>query len=92
VDESSFGELFQFLDQHRRPDNIIELTQKQVVAEESFLKNKKYGLDHVISVLPATSQGVQMYSGDSKFQLSRIMLSHLGFLSLDHKDKMYVIV
>jgi hypothetical protein len=44
-----------------------------------------------IAVRPPTSSAASMYSGDSKMQISRLLLSHLGLLSPENRSRVRAI-
>eukprot|EP01114_Cavostelium_apophysatum_P012293 TRINITY_DN2733_c0_g1_i3.p1 TRINITY_DN2733_c0_g1~~TRINITY_DN2733_c0_g1_i3.p1 ORF type:complete len:1100 (-),score=286.84 TRINITY_DN2733_c0_g1_i3:2012-5311(-) len=86
VDEAPIRELVTLLDKNKRSDNIIEMAQKQVATEKSYLEKKQFGLNHEIALEQPVPSAENMYSGECKFQLSRIFLSQMGVLTIENRN------
>ena len=64
-----------------------KMVEYQVVSEQKLLKFSNYKLDNCISLKAASP--ADPYIGDCKIQQSRVLLSHLGLLSLENRDKLF---
>ena len=89
IDSSNLGDILQYL-QAQNSKNAFKMVEYQVVHEQKLLKQTSYRLDANISI--EVPKPADPYVGDCKIQQSRILLSHLGFLSLENRDKLFPLI
>eukprot|EP01119_Soliformovum_irregulare_P013034 TRINITY_DN3433_c0_g4_i1.p1 TRINITY_DN3433_c0_g4~~TRINITY_DN3433_c0_g4_i1.p1 ORF type:complete len:1246 (+),score=344.03 TRINITY_DN3433_c0_g4_i1:113-3850(+) len=89
VDDSNFKDLLASLQAKKRQDNVNDLTHKVAQMETTTLQSKNYGLSPDVSILPPKGSVEKMYSHNSKFQAARLLLSHLGFLNLEGRGRVF---
>jgi len=91
VDEATLGDVFGYLENRKgsKAAAMLSLTAKQVESERRFLESTKYNLNCNCTVMPPLP--ANPYSGESKFMHARILLSHLGYLSLENRGRLYLV-
>lgn len=91
LDEGEFRQLLSFLDNHKPGDNVIQLTASQTKSEEDSLRSNSYGMNAHVTMDPPLPNLTKLHSASSKFQLSRMFLSHLGILSLEGRSRVSIL-
>jgi len=67
----------------------FSLVQEQVTKEFKILKRNDFRLNHDQSVVPP--RGFDPFIGDCQISQSRMFFSHMGFLAVENRDRLYPI-
>ena len=67
--------------------DTFKIVDSQLQQEFKVLKNNHFSLNTDVSL--SIQQPANPYIGDCKIQYSRMFLSHLGYLSLENRDKLF---
>eukprot|EP01095_Lingulamoeba_sp_RSL-Kostka_P018275 TRINITY_DN9967_c1_g1_i3.p1 TRINITY_DN9967_c1_g1~~TRINITY_DN9967_c1_g1_i3.p1 ORF type:complete len:1160 (+),score=392.41 TRINITY_DN9967_c1_g1_i3:355-3834(+) len=78
--------IFSYLE-NQPTKNSFPIVQNQVQKEDQFLVQNNFHLNTDITV--KEPEGANPYSGACGWQQSRMLLSHLGYLSLENRDQLY---
>jgi len=80
-----FEDLSMYINKHL-DENFTKLVNNQMSVEEEKLKTLEYSLNVKISINPPSVKS--SYTGECKLQQARILLSHLGFLNYENRNKL----
>lgn len=69
--------------------SAFKIVESQVQREEAALQKAEYHLNKDISV--ALPKRMDPYTGECKYQVSRMLMSHLGYLSLENRNTIFPI-
>mmetsp|Transcript_2685 Transcript_2685/g.9507 ORF Transcript_2685/g.9507 Transcript_2685/m.9507 type:complete len:1308 (+) Transcript_2685:68-3991(+) len=89
VSEKESGELSSVTSFLENADtkSAISVIEQHVAKEGEVLHASSFNLDHDVSV--EVPQPADPYAGECKFQCSRMLLSHLGFLAFENRTMLY---
>ena len=79
--------VLKFFESKDKTTNSLKIVENQVKNEFKHLSKNSFYLDTNISTYKPNSP--DMYAGNCKVNQARMFLSHLGFLSLENRDKLY---
>ncbi|KAK5584443.1 hypothetical protein RB653_006054 [Dictyostelium firmibasis] len=80
-----FGDLSSYIEKHM-DENFTKLIDSQMQVEQQKLSANKYSLGPSITSHPPILKS--SFNGDCKLQQARILLTHLGFLNQENKNKL----
>lgn len=87
ISVQSISNVLSYLESIKTHNSSIKNVDEQVHKEFKLLQKTQFKLNYDVSI--KAPKPADPYIGDCKFQQSRIFLSHLGFLSLENRDKLY---
>ncbi|KAF2078200.1 hypothetical protein CYY_000490 [Polysphondylium violaceum] len=80
-----FEDLSMYINKHL-DENFTKLVNNQMTIEQDKLKSLEFSLNVKITINPPWVKS--SYTGECKLQQARILLSHLGFLNYENKNKL----